>query len=34
MDKVEDEYFKSLNEKLNKLAKERALISSVEIPKV
>ncbi|CAK88954.1 unnamed protein product (macronuclear) [Paramecium tetraurelia] len=34
MDKMEDEYFKSLNDKLSKMNKERALIASVDIPKV
>lgn len=31
---MEDEYFKSLNDKLSKMNKERALIASVDIPKV
>ncbi|CAD8162846.1 unnamed protein product [Paramecium octaurelia] len=34
MDKMEDDYFKSLNDKLSKMNKERALIASVDIPKV
>ncbi|CAD8093167.1 unnamed protein product [Paramecium sonneborni] len=34
MDKMEDEYFQSLNDKLQKMNKERALIASVDIPKV
>ena len=32
--KMEDEYFKSLIDKLSKMNKERSLIGSVDIPKI